>query len=318
MSRRNDLILAVLLLTASAPVMAQQQTNTGAAQQSAVWLNLPLNARAAGMGNAFGALGGDIGSLGINPAGISRLSNPEVFAMYDSWFQDVAVERLSGGLPLGQGSAAGFSVDYLNLGSVDSYSIGPGNSLVANGTLSPNSWDASAAYALSLNNTFSAGVALRYIQQNLGGTPTGTVAGDFGLLAKFILPRFSLGASLLNLGGTLDGDSLPTLVKTSAAYESVVFTGGHQFNVDVDVDIPVAQADTITMDMGVEYWYHHFLAVRVGQQVSDNRASGSNGTPNNGLTLGMGLKLEKISLDYAFLTNGVLGNSNLFSIMAEF
>lgn len=297
--------------------MAQQQSNTGASQESAVWLKLPLNARAAGMGNAFGALGEDIGSLGINPAGISSLVNPEVFAMYDSWFQDVAVERVSGGLPLGPGSAAGFSFDYLNLGSVDSYTIGPGNSLVPAGTLNPNSFDISGAYAQSLGGPFSAGVALRYIQQNLGGTPTGTVAGDLGLLAKNVLPRFSLGGSLLNLGGTLDGDSLPTLFKTSAAYESAVFTGGHAFNVDVDVDFPVAQADTIELDMGVEYWYHNFLALRVGQQVSDNRASSSNGT-SNGLTLGMGLKLQKIQMDYAFLTNGVLGNSNLFSILAEF
>ena len=292
---------------AAVPVLRANQTDSSSLAQAAPWLKLPVSARPAGLGNAFGAVGEDVTALDVNPAGLWRLNSFQVLLSHNTWFQDMSLEQVEVGMPLGQGGLA-LGVGYANFGSIDSFIVGSGGLPQANGSLSPNGLTARAGYGFPFSKNFMAGVMGGYVQQALGGATQSTFQAGAGLLLKDLLPRFSLGLSWLNGGGNFSGYFLPAHFKASLAYQSPKIAKEHNFILAADADIP--SAGSVLVSGGVEYWYKGFLALRAGDQYSQDLSA--NGT--NGLTLGAGLNLGNLEFDYAFLNDGDLGNSNLFSL----
>jgi outer membrane protein OmpA-like peptidoglycan-associated protein len=305
------IILSLLLfLTFTGFVIRGQaaQNNLAPLSQAAPWLSLPMDARSAGMGNAFGAIADDVSTLDINPAGLPLLSGPQILLMHNQWFQDVAMERGVFGMPLGNGGL-GFSFDYLNYGSIDGYTLNASNLPVASGSVNANGFNGKVGYGFPLAENFYVGASAGYLTQTLGGTSQGAFNGDAGLLWRNIVPGVSAGLAAQNFGQQLNGYSLGTNVDFSLAYKSPVFNQTHSFNLDVDTNIPTDGA-SVGWDFGAEYWLAHVLALRAGEQVSNDRI----GSGLSGLSLGAGLAWGQLEFDYAFSDNGDLGNSNLFSL----
>jgi outer membrane protein OmpA-like peptidoglycan-associated protein len=284
------------------------QTNLAPLTQAAPWLSLPMDARSAGMGNAFGAIADDVSTLDINPAGLPLLSGPQIMLMHNEWFQDVAMERGVFGMPLGNGGF-GFSFDYLDYGSIDGFTLNANNIPVASGSVNANGFNGRVGYGFPLMENVYAGASAGYLEQTFGTTSQGAFNGDVGLLWRNITPGVSAGLAVQNFGQQLDGYSLGTNVDFSLAYKSPVFNQAHSFNVDVDTDIPT-DGGAVGWDFGAEYWLAHVLALRAGYQVSDDLISSG----LSGLTFGAGLAWKQLEFDYAFTDNGDLGNSNLFSL----
>ena len=293
------------------------QTTNGTNQEAAPWLRMPVSARSAGMGDAFGAMGEDVSSLGLNPAGLAVIDTPQALFLHNTWFQGMSQERVVGGLPLGDIGVLGLSFDYFNLGSVDTYSIGAGNTLVSNGALSPFGLDGEISYARNIVDHIAMGASLKYIQENLVGTPNVNFALDAGLLVHDLIPHFSFGVAVLNAGGNINGSLVPAEMKTSVAFKTGAF-GDSALNFDVDMDVPLAQSLAVGLKAGVEYWYQNKLALRVGEYFSADRADGNGDQWNNGTTLGAGLDLTWGRLDYAFQPYGALGSSHLVSLLTRF
>ncbi len=305
----KPLLAALLLWTCAAPAPATQ-ADSGAAQTSVPWLSFPDSARSAGMGGAFGAMGEDLTSLGLNPAALDQLAEPQILLMHNAWFQGVSMEHLAAGLPLDSGSGLGFSVDYLNAGLVDSYIVS-GNVPVPNGTLSPDGWQGTLGLGLAVSRQLDLGLAGHYIRQDLGGPSGDAFAATAGALVHGFLQGVYLGAAAENLGGKLQGADLPEDLKLSAAYKSPSFGKIHSFNLAADADFPLADSQAAQLSLGVEYWYRGILALRAGDQISD----GIEATGANGFTFGAGLNLGAARLDYAYMSNGSLGSSNLVSLV---
>lgn len=284
------------------------QTNLAPLSQAAPWLSLPMDARSAGMGNAFGAIADDVSTLDINPAGLPLLSGPQILLMHNQWFQDVTMERGAFGMPLGTGGL-GFSFDYLNYGSIDGFTLNGSNLPVATGSVNANGFNGRVGYGFPLAINFYVGASAGYLSQTLGGIAQGAFNGDAGLLWRNIIPGVSAGLAAQNFGQQLNGYSLGTNVDFSIAYKSPVFNQAHSFNLDVDTNIPTDGA-SVGWDFGAEYWLAHVLALRAGEQVSNDRI----GSGLSGLSLGAGLAWGQLEFDYAFSDNGDLGNSNLFSL----
>ncbi|GEM_PF-1448915 len=284
------------------------QTNLAPLSQAAPWLSLPMDARSAGMGNAFGAIADDVSTLDINPAGLPLLSGPQILLMHNEWFQDVTMERGVFGMPLGNGGL-GFSLDYLNYGSIDGFTLNSNNIPVASGSVNANGFNGRVGYGFPLADNFYAGASAGYLEQTFGSMSQGAFNGDLGLLWRNIIPGASAGLALQNFGQQLNGYSLGTNVDFSLAYKSPVFNQTHSFNLDVDTNIPT-DGGSVGWDFGAEYWLAHVLALRAGEQVSNDRI----GSDLSGLSLGAGLAWGQLEFDYAFSDNGDLGNSNLFSL----
>ena len=309
---RNKIGVSLFLLAAAWPLGTRaDQTNLAASQEAAPWLKLPTSARAAGMGGAFGAMGDDITTFEENPAGLVQLDVPQILLTHDAWFQGVALEHFSAGLPLDSASGFGLSFDYLNLGSVDSFTLS-GNTPVPNGSFSPDGYNIGLGYGLVLNGNFDAGAVVKYFQQNIANSSGGEWGADFGLMAHGFIPRLALGVAVENIGAQLQGTALPTDLKVALAYKSDPFQR-HALNLDLDADFDLAQTEAVAVEAGVEYWYDGTLALRVGDRVSDDLV----GTGIDGLTFGAGVNLGDFQVNYAFMSDGYLGNSNLVSLLLK-
>ena len=308
-SRPQGIILLTIAFLSLGPGLSlAQQTNLGASNEAAPWLKRPVSARAAAMGDAFGALSDDLSALDFNPAGLYRIEEPQLVLSHDTWFQGLSMERGLAGIPLGSGGL-GLGFDYADFGPIDSFSVGGGGVPVAGGSLSPNAWDGRLGLGFYLSDNLFLGGSFTYLQQSLTGTTQSTEAGGLGLLVK-VFPKLSFGLSADNLGGKLGGFNLASDLKASLAYQSGVWGKTHALNLVVDADYPLDSSRATRVGIGAEYWFKGVLALRAGEQVSDDLA----GTGLDGFSLGAGVNLGPFQLDYAFVNNGDLGASHLFSL----
>src|SRR3984957_15446641 len=129
------IFLMVIGLAVSGVAFGAQDTYD-VGSQTATWLNLPDSPRTAAMGDASVALGGDVNTLSVNPAGLSDLGGQQLSLMEDADVQNTDFEHIAYGLELGANEGAAVSVDYMDYGSVAEYEQANGL-LVPNGTGQP-------------------------------------------------------------------------------------------------------------------------------------------------------------------------------------
>ena len=60
------------------------------------FMDIPVSARAVGMGNTFIAVANDASTLFINPAGMENIAGGEVYASYVKWPADINLNAFAG------------------------------------------------------------------------------------------------------------------------------------------------------------------------------------------------------------------------------
>jgi hypothetical protein len=291
------------------PAFAAQE-NFGAGNQAAPWLKLSNNARTTAMGEAGVAIADDVNAASVNPAGLSQLEGQEVAFMHHAYVLDSAVEHLAYGLKLMDSLGVSASLDYLNFGAVDKYSVDTTtNSLKSAGSFNPSGYhlDLGAGYAFG---NLSAGLNLKMLGQTFDGSGSSAFAADLGGLWKSA-GGFSLGAALQNLGTTLDGSNLPMGVRAGGAYKMGVGSANDSVSLAADANVPSADAAATSFGAGIEYSAKELYALRAGYKMTGNGGA-------SGLTIGAGLSYKIARIDYAFSSVGVLGNSNQVSALLKF
>src|SRR2546423_897852 len=78
-----------MVLTFLMTALPETLWSSGAGTSGASVLNIPVGARAIGMGEAYPALADDASSLYWNPAGIALLNQSEASFMYNQLFEDL-------------------------------------------------------------------------------------------------------------------------------------------------------------------------------------------------------------------------------------
>ena len=91
-----------------------------AGTSGATVLNIPVGARAIGMGEAFTAMADNASSLYWNPAGIAILNQSEASFMYNPFMRDMAYHNASVVTPLENGGL-GASLSYLSYGKIQGF-----------------------------------------------------------------------------------------------------------------------------------------------------------------------------------------------------
>jgi outer membrane protein OmpA-like peptidoglycan-associated protein len=127
------------------------------------------------------------------------------------------------------------------------------------------------------------------------------------------IPHWTFGLGVENVGVNLQTATLPMNLKAALAYKAGSFDNAHIFNADVDADFALAQAQAVQVKMGAEYWIADRLALRAGDQFSDEKAA----TGLDGLTFGAGVLVGDFEVDYAYMSNGNLGSASLVSLLVE-
>lgn len=281
---------------------------------SALFLKLPINARAAAMGNAQVALAVGASSIPYNPAGILSVQNVSFGATYNAWFADIAHSYLGVAANLQEWGKVGVGVTLLTtddmMVTTPQFPEGTGEFFRA------SDYAFTLSYARQISVEFGLGLSAKYIQSYLYNTDVGASAIAFDIGSLYDIPALHtrLGISVNNLGRDLkfinEQYSLPTVlrfgVQTDVYQEDV-----HLVHAAFQIGRP-NDADE-QYNLGVEYVYQNMISLRSGYRFNYD---------NEDWSLGFGVNLSSLgiegTLDYSYTNFKYLSGTNMFSVEIGF
>ena len=330
---RSALLAAALGL--AVPALGANDYNPGAT--GAAILQLPMSARAMGMGGAFTAVGTDASALYYNPAGLSRLNAHEFGFSMVSGQSDAAFDHIvedisyAGPTPFTGISGNGYTSAAANILFSQSGNI-EYNPLNADGSAAPSQnlsagddFVGTLGYSERVGSTpidlgdasygvnHFLGISGKYIHSSLaGGYSAQAVAADLGYLAHSPEAGLSAGLSLLNMGTKMrfitEGDPLPLTARCGLAYQFGV-PSAHNFIAAADGEYLVYEKQVVA-DLGLEYFWQKSFGVRLGYQFLRDSL---------GLTIGFGLRWRgRVVFDYSWGMSNSLSDTQRFTVTYRF
>ena len=283
----------------------------GTAQEGALFLLLPVGARAVGMGQAVVAdQQGGSESVWWNPAGLARAEKREA-AIHHSQSVIGTGDAVTVVVPSSLLGVLAGSVNILNYGSqeVTDQDIG------TIGSILPRSFVYAATYATTIGEHVNAGLTYKVIQFRVDCSGTCPPSASFAATtsALDVGAQFNLGAlvpatvgvALRNLGPRLQvndnpqSDALPTRLQIGAIYRVAAlerYTPNTELRLSGDV-LDEVKLNAPSARLGADVVWQKRLHARVGY-VFDQSESG-------GPSVGLGLTAGSLVVDIARLFEGL-------------
>lgn len=317
---RLSAVAAVILLTVIAVSAAQAQTDI--AKYGGEFMATGFGGRALGMGGAGVAVTGDVTAAYWNPAGLMRMTYPEIGLMHEQRFGGLLSYNYGGvAWPFGPKYTLALSVTRTGVDDIPDTR----NALIdlnGNGQLDPNErldpskvrsfssadWVAYLTYAFRSNDRLALGVNLKLVARDLLDESAMGVGFDIGAQYR-ATDALSFGATVQDITTTIMAWSTgrnelvsPTL-KLGAGYALDVLGGTITPALDFDIMFENRRfasafnvgSVSVNPRAGLEYRYQDVFALRGGYSDTQD------------LTFGAGIHLPKLYLDYAY------GQNDLFS-----
>jgi hypothetical protein len=322
-------------------ILFSHATADAATKYAGEFLTLGVGARPLGMGGSFAAIADDATAAYWNPAGLGRLSHSEIGFMHSTLGDLDSYDFVNYVHPIGESASLGLS--WLRVGiddipittlRVSSRPLGVNNRPEIEGTFS----NTDNAFLLSYGRKIGPDPLNLYLGANakfivitaFKNTNAFGVGGDLGMLWTTNperSSRLSLGVVAQDFfktklywntppdepGQASNTDTINPNVKIGVAYGQDITPLNSRVLLTVDTD----SRFSFEMHYGAEYVFADLLSLRVGIQ----ERKGLNTIRL--MTAGAGLRLSFLtgaafSVDYAFLSNDELGNSNRISLMTRF
>lgn len=310
-----------LSLALAAPAGAADTIDSQAGTSGAQFLKLGAGARAGAMADSFSAIADDPTAAYYNPAGLFQMTEAGILGAHTAYFQGTNYEVLNLAYPWSR--QKDFSRHTLGLGiyyfSIDSIEQRTSDSTDPVGTFNANDGAYALSYAYGVNRRLGLGATAKLISQNLFTYHANAFAMDFGGLYRLnpdgARPA-TVSAVLKNLGtrprfAGENSDPLPVSGTVGLGYQAI--PKRLRFNVEGTL----FRDETGFGSFGGEY-YHPLGAnitgaFRMGYSSQHKSLAGL-----NGLTMGAGLTLRKMTFDFAWLPFGHLGNTFRYSLLIKF
>lgn len=256
------------------------------------------SARAAAMGEAYAALGDDLGVMAYNPAGLALIKGPSLSFLHFAQVAGVSTENISYAHPLsfgtlGVGLLFRNQPDIANPLATDAPVSAWDLVLGASYAGRPGKWLTELPERLAVADF---GLNIKYVRSHLSRFDADTFAIDAGLRAELGEGLIG-GVSVLNMGPPIKfidvADPLPAtlLLGVSRAFDPIA---GNRISLAVDMETPLQGA--LRLHFGAEDWLGDSFALRAGYLLD-------NGESLNGFTAGFGVRLIQeglvFNLDYA-------------------
>lgn len=278
--------------------------------RSAQFLKMGVGARAIGMGSAFVGLSNDATAIYWNPAGLAYMDKIQVSFTHLWWFQDISYEYFLHSQPTKYGTF-GWSLGYLHMDPMQ------GRDIEGELTSQFKSSDMAftIAYGRRVRKDISIGGSIKYINEKIENENASAFAFDFGWLHKTQVKNLFLGGSFQNWGSSMkfveESNKLPSSAKIGLCYSTSL--AKNPMNLTTDLCLP--SDSRIGLHFGAEYIYNHMLMGRLGYRTETDLGFAS------GLSFGVGFLYNQIQtyrIDYAFVPQGVLGNTHTISLVVTF
>jgi hypothetical protein len=272
------------------------------------------------MGGAFVALANDVTAAYYNPAGLTQINYPQVALMYDSQFGNLVNYNYAAvALPYGKDYTFGLSVMRLAVDGISDtrnalvdkltgnviYDIMNANARIDQSLVkefSDQDWAFYLSAAKRYSDDLSFGVNVKFISRSIAEYSAFGIGFDAGALYR-ASDNLALAATLQDVTTTLVAWSTgrnelitPTL-KLGSLY-SLQFMNSFVFTPAVDFDVrfenrqfaSIFNVGPVSFDphAGFELTYNRVFAIRAGY--NDVKQ----------FTLGAGVKLPKLNIDYSF------------------
>lgn len=268
--------------------------------QSVSFLNSPVDARLAALGNTGYLLTSPFASQ-HNSATIMLGNEPSLgigasLLMWQPRSSDATVINAGGYKRFNKwGIAAGFrSNKFSEIIKTDDHGT-------PRGSFVPSEFDLSLGVAFSVNDHISLGMSLRHLSSKMDDdATTSAIASDVSLLYHRDDLRLGLGVS--NIGSKVDYGHekypLPTRVKSGVAYQ-LMDKQRHALLATVDLFYQITPGYSgLASGVGAEYSYNNMLSLRAGYHFEGKDVGPSYAT------VGGGLQFAGVSLDLAYMIAG--------------
>jgi len=293
------------------------------------WLKLETGARGVGMAGAMVAAGTGVSAITYNPASIGFIKGSELYYSKTNYLAGISHSSMAYGTQVTPTDFIAFHLFSFNSGKMDVT-----NAFFPDGTgeeFDVTGLSVRGTYSKILTDRLKFGVSIKYIRETIYTTAMQTFAVDLGSNFDTGIYGIVLGMSVSNFGpdvqfsgeglekqvadtlsvdGTLSKltDEFPLPMSFRVGIKKDVFNNSiHKLTVAMDGVNPVDYV--VTGNLGLEYSWFETAYVRGGTHLNHDTAS---------ITVGAGIKIGNIFVDYAYANYGVLENTNQFGLRFGF
>ncbi len=299
----NLIAVAGILFSALTGSVARAAVGPGAA--GADYLTLPIGSKSIAMGEVQSAAIGEPFGWLSNPATLRGLNGLGCGVFHAEWLMETQYDNAAYHQRINShvSVAAGFvSLRRPEIQGYDEH--GDETKLLENGN-----YQAIMGMAYSPIPSFAAGLTVKYFNEKLGDVSAGGVGFDIGALYAITSAKLSLGFVAQDLGSDITIESikepLPMTFRGGASYSPEIRKGDAKATFAFDLVKP--RYEKLYASAGCELLLFKTIGARVGYNGREYR-------PGSGLTLGCGVAVRNISLDYAWTAYGDFGSIHRISL----
>lgn len=305
-------ILTGLLAALPAAVYA-----SGAGTTAAPFLKVAMSPRAVSMAGTYSAMADDSGSVFVNPAGLAQFEATEAAVDFATYLQDAKMGNLSYAGTIGE-RRFGLGVTFLTIDGIERRGLTDSvGSVPELGTFDASDMAVTFSFARKdispdLMPRLDGGLSLKVIRSGIDDETATAFAIDAGAIyraeenLKFALVVQHLGTEMKFVD---DGDPLPLSIRAG-----VVYMPSEKLTLAAEIN-EYLRDEKFYPSVGAEYWFREALALRGGYKFGYDT---SNLGAEVGFSLGFGIKVNGLGVDYAFLPFGDLGNVHRFGMWMRF
>lgn len=304
-ARRGMTILSAGLAVACLLRAAQ----AGEESVGALFLDEPVGARPAALGEAMAAVAEDVNTVYWNPAGLARIGRREMLLTHTQSYLGFRNEYLALAWPWSEQDAFAFNALVSYSDGFEKYSDA-GELL---GSYSVADLYAGLTWSHAFDSAWSAGLTLTGLRSAIDTYTAWSAAANLGVLWRTPVPDLTAGLTVRNLGKPLvfisENHALNLSLEAGAAYR----TWNQNLLLAFALRKPVFQE--MEFKFGSEYVVQDLVCLRAGYRYWQ---FGNDLGPLAGLTVGLGLRISDYDLDYAYTPFPDVGDVHRISVVLPF